>query len=980
MAVFLFTDIEGSTKKWEKYPELMKDILAKHDAIIRTNVEDYGGKIIKHTGDGFFVVFNNGQPLESALMIQKKLAGESWGELDELRVRIGLHAGHADQRGGDFFGPAINRTARVMSAAWGGQIIMTPAVKNSAEIPKGAVLRDLGIHLLKDLSEPQNIYQLQHPDLPLSDFPPLRSLSAQPHNLPIQSTPFLGREKELGEISKLLKDPSCRLLTLIGTGGIGKTRLALQAAAENIENFAHGVYFIALEPLTSVDFLISTIAKALKFSLYTKKDQKNQLLDYLREKEILLILDNFEHLIEGASIIAEILGTASKIKILVTSRELLNLRGEWILQIKGMDIPEGERIDVEGYSAVQLFFYNARRVNSGVAFTDEDRLYVVRISQLVGGLPLGIELASAWLRTLSCKEIAQEIEKSIDFLVTTLRDIPERHRSLKAVFEYSWKLLSDNEKDSLKKISVFHGGFSRQAAETVVGVNLAVLSGLVDKSLLRRNASGRYEMLEVLRQYALQKMIEVEESLVEQEHAAYFSNLLEERKDKIVDIEEERALSEISEEIRNIKAAWRYAVEHGNLDITEKMMVAFFAFFEIQGWYIEAKREIESCLDMIQTQNKDYKKDLLYNRAISRYGSIFYRLGNFKQAQEHLMSSLAVFREFEVERDIQYSLNCLGNINNVLGHYSDAEKYYEECLEISKAMNMKKGLLGAYNNLGVIYYNQKQYDKAREYFEESLKISERLNYEQGIAMAHANKGLIAHALGNYDEAKELMLKSLEIDKRSGIKIHLANSLHNLGLIYKSAGDHTGAENYYKESLALRREIGDRLGVAVSLNNLGNLFQDTGRYAESIGYHLESLALRREIGDELGQAMSLLNIAGSYVDNGDLNKAKDYFLDCLKLNEKLKDKATLLQSLLQISEYIILRGDKELGLEILTLLDRHKTDDKEFLSETGSALIKLKTQVSNELIKTVKQRAESMTLEHMNTKIMTYLQKDAVLEK
>jgi predicted ATPase/Tfp pilus assembly protein PilF len=982
MAIFLFTDIEGSTKKWEEYPELMKQCLIKHDAIIKESVENHGGKIIKHTGDGVFAVFDNGQPLECALKVQKCLAEEDWSELGELRVRIGLHAGHADKRGGDYFGPVINRTARVMSVAWGGQIILTPSVKNSVKLPKDAILDDLGVHVLKDLGEPQNIYQLVHPELLLTEFPPLRSLSARPHNLPIQTTPFLGREKELVEIGKLLRDPSCRLLTLIGPGGIGKTRLAIQAAAEEIEDFAHGVYFITLEPLTSIDFLISTIAEALRFSFYGQKDQKAQLLDYLREKEVLLILDNFEHLIEGAGIIADILSAAHKVKILVTSRELLNLRGEWLLQIKGMDVPEGERIDVEGYSAVQLFFYNARRVNAGLSFSDEDRLYVVRISQLVGGLPLGIELASAWLRTLSCKEIAQEIEKSIDFLVTSLRDVPERHRSLKAVFEYSWKLLSDDEKKTLRKLAAFHGGFSRQAADKVAEVSLPILSSLVDKSLLRRNTSGRYEMLEVIRQYAIQKLTETgeEKAIAEKQHALYFSDFLKEREINLVDIEQDIVLREITEDIRNIKAAWHYIIEHGNLEQLEKSLVSFVAYFDIHGWYQEAKKELESSLEMIRSVDSDYEKSVVYNIATARYAGIFYRLGSFKQAQEYLEKSLVAFRELGIKKEIAFTLNCLGNINNVLGRYEDAKKLYEECVDINKELDTKRGLLGSYNNLGVIYYNQKKYDEAREHFDESQKMSEQYDYDQGIAMATANKGLIAHALGDYDEAKKMLRKSLETDRKIGTKIGTANSLHNLGLIYKSAGDYQEAKAFYEEAMSIRREIGDRMGIAISLNNLGNLACHIGEYEKSITYHEESLAMRREIGDILGQAMSFLNLASCFVETGDLKKARDYYLDCMQINHKVKDKETSLHSLVGVSEYIILKGDKELGLEILTFLSQYKTDDKEFQSETGSALIKLKTQVPNELIKEVRQRVKSKTLEDMVEMVVSYLKNDTTCKE
>jgi hypothetical protein len=392
MTIFLFTDIEGSTQKWEKLRDEMSKVLSRHDTIMREEIEKY---IIKHTGDGVFAIFEEGDPLGCALEIQKRCAGEDWGKIGELRIRIGLHAGTAEKRGKDYFGPVINRTARVMGTAWGGQIVLTPEVRQSAKLPEGAVVQDLGAHLLKDLCEPQQLLGLVHPDMSIREFPPLHSLSSHHHNLPVQATPFLGREEELGKITELLRSPSCRLVTLIGPGGIGKTRLAIQAAAEEIERFSHGVYFIPLDPLSSAEFLVSAIAEALKFSFYSKEDEKVQLLNYLREKELLLILDNFEHLVAGAGIISEVLNVASGVKIMVTSRELLNLRGEWIVQVGGMEVPEGERIDVEGYSAVQLFLHTAQRIRTGVEFTDEsagggitvgdrDRVVVVAFIELQG--------------------------------------------------------------------------------------------------------------------------------------------------------------------------------------------------------------------------------------------------------------------------------------------------------------------------------------------------------------------------------------------------------------------------------------------------------------------------------------------------------------------------------------------------------------------------------------------------------------------
>ena len=330
------------------------------------------------------------------------------------------------------------------------------------------------------------------------------------HNLPIQSTPFLGREEELAELTKLLENPTCRLITLVGPGGIGKTRLSIHIASQKINAFPDGVYFIPLASAISIDFLISTIADALNFTFYGSKEPKVQLFNHLSEKKMLLLMDNFEHLLAGADLIADMIEVSPQTKVLVTSRERLNLKGEWLLEVKGMSCPKNDKADqLENYSAVQLFLQTAQRTNSAFTLSDEDKPYLIRICQLIKGMPLGIELAAAWVRMLSCREIVKEIERNIDFLATSFRDIPERHRSLRAVFEHSWNLLSEPERNVFKKISIFRGGFDREGAHKVSGASLPILSTLVDKSLLYRKPSERYEIHELLRQYAEEKLNEL---------------------------------------------------------------------------------------------------------------------------------------------------------------------------------------------------------------------------------------------------------------------------------------------------------------------------------------------------------------------------------------------------------------------------------------------------------------------------------------
>ena len=966
MQVFLFTDIEGSTEKWEKYQDEMGKVLSRHDAILKEEIGQYGGEIIKHTGDGIFAVFKDGDPLTCAIEIQKRLEEEEWGVIGELRVRIGLHGGTAEKRGKDYFGPVVNRTARVMAVGWGGQIILTPEVKITVKLPEGAQLKDFGPHLLKDLYEPQQIYGLIHPDLALQEFPSLRSLSSHHHNLPMQTTPFLGRESELKEIIKLLENPSCRLITLIGPGGIGKTRLALQAAAEQIEQFTHGVYFIPLDPLSSANLLVSTIAGALKFSFYSREDEKVQLLNYLREKEMLMILDNFEHLVEGAGIIAEILNKAPNIKIFVTSRQLLNLRGEWIVQVEGMQVPELNRIDVGGYSAVQLFLFNAQRINSNVTFSDEDKRYVVRICQLVGGLPLGIEIASSWLRSLSCKEIAQEIEKSIDFLASSLRDMPDRHRSLRAVFDYSWDLLSKEEKNTFMKMSVFRESFTREAAEKVAGISLPVLTALMDKSLIRRNPSGRYEMQDIIRQYAEGKINEFaeEKQRLKDSHCSYYADFMSQMEKVISEGKEEEVFDEIREESKNIQSAWDWAVERCKIKEIGKAVISFAVFYDMHGWFREGMRLFSNTAEVLQGKAEESEDRVVYGKVLSWYGNFCYRLGEYDKAKKLLKESIEIFRKFGAKRGISFSLHCLGRLNAVLGNYEEAKKFSSESLQINKEIGDRIGIANSLNAMGVINYYLAEYSKAKQFYQESLDISKETGYQKGIGVAECNIGLVAHALGNYEEAIRLLEKGIKMDREMENKLGLANTVHNLGLTYKALGDYEKAKKHYEEALAIRREIGDRMGIAISLNNLGNLGGRTVDYEEAKRFHQESLDIRREIGDKMGVAQSLNNMASVFTATGEHKKAKEYFNEALMVAVDSKEKTIIQESLLGIADYLILDGKKERSLEILSFLQNYGKDDEDLQKRVKDDIGKIKSDFSSQEINDIKKRVENKKLEDM----------------
>jgi predicted ATPase/Flp pilus assembly protein TadD len=808
-----------------------------------------------------------------------------------------------------------------MGTAWGGQIIITPEVKACSQIPQGAILKDMGMHVLKDLGEPQQLLQLLHADMHLKEFPPLHSLSEHPHNLPIQTTPFLGREQELKELIRLLADMKCRLITLIGPGGIGKTRLALQCAAERIEHFTHGVFFIPLDPLSSAELLIATIAQVLKFQFYSREDEKQQLLNFLSDKELLLVMDNFEHVVEGASIIGDILNQTRNVKIMVTSRELLNIKGEWIVQLQGMDVPTGESIDIDGFSAVQLFLYNAQRVKTQVELSDEDKVYVTRICQLVGGLPLGIEIASSWVRTLTCKEIAQEIEKNYDFLVTSMRDIPERHRSLRAVFEYSWNLITDREKDILKKLSVFRGGFTRHAAESLTSATLADLASLTDKSLLFREPMGRYRMFGILRQYAAEKLAEDASIVQEMEdtHAEYYSTFMYEKENDLQSVRCSEIYDEIKNEIENVRKAFDHAIELHNAEWLNRFAMTMYHVYNHYGWYSEGERIYERALKVIKKRESGIEL-IAYGRLQFRCALFKYSTGHYDEARKYLEKCLNIFETSGNQREKAMVLRSLGNIDSVLGNLDAATETYGKVLDIWRELKDENNIAGILNNLGVVNYYKRDFEQAEKLFRECSKISERIDYREMTAMSMGNLGLVYHELENFEEARRLLIACLEIERTYGDQEQIANTLNNLGLALLRLKEFVEAKKIFEEAMEIRLATGHRLGLSTALHNLGNLALEQGDYRVAKKYYEDDLQICRDMKHNKGVAQALIPLGESHLLLNQYDDAFKCFTESTRIILK-QDYETLLDiSCAGMAQVYYKIGEYEKAYELSLYID------------------------------------------------------------
>jgi predicted ATPase/class 3 adenylate cyclase len=620
VVTFLFTDVEGSTRLFEDAPESMLQALRQHDEVIDEAVTAHGGVLVRPRGEGDsrFIVFADARAaVAGAAAMQRRLAAVDWPTPAPLLVRAALHTGSADLRSGDYYGSAVNRAARLRAIAHGGQTIMSRATWELVRdnLPDGVTVRDLGEHALKDLTRPERVFQLTPEGLP-GEFPPLASLNIVANNLPEQLTEFVGRRSELAAARRLIGQT--RLLTILAPGGTGKTRLAIQTAAEISAGYPDGVFFVGFADIGSDDDIIQTIAETLGVALSADVDVQAQLLTYLAPRRQLLVFDNLEHLHGAAAIISEILKAAPHVKLVATSRNKLNLTAETVLSLAGLDITWDHPDQAMQASGAQLFVEAARRSNPGFVLHASDLDPLAEILRLVGGMPLGILLAAAWVDMLSIGEIAAEIGKSVDFLETEMGDLPARQRSIRAVFDSSWSLLDPQERDTFAALSVFRGGFSREAAEAVAGASLRGLARLASKSLLTANPdTGRYQVHELLRQYAAAELEHDRDRhrQIRDSHAAFYADLMGQAPSMMCHGQQAQMLAMVARDIENIRSAWRYHIATGDAAGARKFILGLFLIYEYRGWYPAAVALFDEALALLPSDPDD--EDITVLRALA---------------------------------------------------------------------------------------------------------------------------------------------------------------------------------------------------------------------------------------------------------------------------------------------------------------------------------------------------------------------------
>jgi predicted ATPase/class 3 adenylate cyclase len=577
---FLFTDIEGSTRRWEESPAAMADALAHHDRIVRGAIEIHDGYIFSTGGDGFAAAFSRVvDAAAAAAEAQVALAGQTWREDVELRVRMALHTGEAWERGGDYLGPAVNRAARLMAAGHGGQVLCSAATASllSSRLPDEVSLLDLGEHRLRDLSQPERVFQFSMDALP-QDFPPLRSLDSFPGNLPIQPTAFVGRRAELAEVTKALQES--RVVTLCGVGGVGKTRLALQVAAELTPQFEAGAWLVELAPVGSTDAFGEAIASALGVQQRPGTTLAQSTLDFVRDKELLVVLDNCEHVLnEAAQFVDGARRVAPGLKILATSREGLAVAGERVVTIPSMELPQAEMPEAAALQteAIRLFVDRARESNSAFSGDTADLPSMVELCTRLDGIPLAIELAAARVRGMSPAEITDHLDRRFKLLTRGRRTATTRHQTLRNTIDWSYDLLDASERRVLRRLAVFCGPFDADAAQSVAAGEdldafdvLDILVRLVEKSLVvaESGAETRYRLLETIRDYAFERLQEAEElDPMGERHARYFLEFALGAGAGLEGPEELVWRSRVERELENLRGALRWALDAGDADL-----------------------------------------------------------------------------------------------------------------------------------------------------------------------------------------------------------------------------------------------------------------------------------------------------------------------------------------------------------------------------------------------------------------------------
>ncbi len=898
---FLFTDIEGSTKLAREHPETWETSRARHHVIVRGAIESNHGIVFQIIGDGFCAAFHTaGDALNAAHQAQKDLQSEPWGDA-AIRVRMGLHTGEAEAHDHEYRGYAsLSLVQRLMSAGYGGQVLVSGAAENLLRdgLPKDVSLRDLGKHNFKDVQQPVRVFQVLAPDLQ-SEFPALRALDVFANNLPTQITSFVGREKELAEVKKLLHD--AHMLTLTGPGGTGKTRLSIQAAGETLDQYPNGVWFVELAPILDPLLVPRTTAIAIGLRDEPQRLVIDMLCDYLREKKMLIILDNCEHLVDAcAQMTDRLLHAASDTRIFASSREALGIAGEVTYQVPSLGLPDlGHLPSVESlsqYEAVKLFIDRATAAVSTFTVTNDNAPALAQICHRLDGIPLAIELAAAKIRVLSLEQIAKRLDDRFRLLTGGSRTALERHQTLRAAIDWSYNLLSPAEQTLFRRLSIFIDGWTLEAAESVCddatssGIIrsedvLNLLEHLINKSLVIAEEMGhesRYRMLETMRQYAHEKLVDAgERDTLHYRHLDYFLQFAETAAPHLIRPEQLKWLAQLDADYENLRLALEWALSKETAELSLRLCAALGKFWHIRSYWLEGSKWMQSALSK-PTLDSSAGEKAARVKALYLDAELAYELGDIERMKTSAELSLALAQEGSDKRDIAisrfiaglaltqrddehacllmkqslvefrelndpyweaYSNRCLSYILQIQDKIKSSENT-RQSLELARKAGERLNLAKALEDYSEWHFYSNRVNESKRYLEEADILFKQIG--SNTSRTSFSLAEIAWLNGDYQEARSLFMELQESLRLLGGKFFRSMVIASLGQLAMEEGNLNQSQAYLEEALATARELEYRMFIVYRLAELANTFYLQGNIEKFKQNYKESIPLAKEL--------------------------------------------------------------------------------------------------------------------------------------
>jgi predicted ATPase/class 3 adenylate cyclase len=885
---FLLTDVEGSSQLWEKYPHAMPQAIRRHHEIIHRTIESHSGKRPSDQGEGDSVAaaFSRAtDAVASAVEIQRALHSEQWPDDLKLRVRIAIHTGEAELRDQQNYAtPVLNRAARLRSIAHGGQTLISQSTWDLVrERPPSAVsFRDLGEHRLKDLTQPERVFQLIHSELP-DDFPPLRSLEQLPNNLPLQLTRFIGREREFNEVKTLLA--SSRLVTLTGAGGCGKTRLALQVAADLLDEYRDGVWFVDLSPLAEPEAVPRTVAAVLRIEEQPGQSVEEALQEGLRTRESLILLDNCEHVLtECAELAARLLRSSPSLRILATSREALAVPGEIPWRVPSLSIPDPNSPpspnELRGFEAAELFLDRAGTIVRDLEVSENDSSAIAQILHRLDGIPLAIELAAARAEVLTFPQIASKLDDQFRLLTGGSRTSLERQQTMRAAVEWSYKLLTDDERTLLRRLSVFAGGFSLEAAEEICGIDpltptrvLDLVAALVQKSLVsaaRKGRAARYRLLEAIRQFAREKLAETEEGVeVRTRHRDWFRNVAEQAEEPLLGPEQAQWGERLEEELDNLRSALEWSIGLSQFHEVLRIAAPMWRF-----WMLRHPIEGISWLEAGLASESDETSVELRARALAGLSFLLSQIGDPVEARRRAEEGVKIARQSGIPIRLARSLNMLGNILMEAGDHTGGKVLYEEALGILEELGDRRGAAVLSANLGQIAARNGELSEAQSRLEDALKTTRDVGDTFNAGMALLMLGDIKTIRCDFAGARACVEESLSMWR--GLDALAAfMPTATLSILDSLLGDYEGARAWCREGISIVKSRSEPMARIFLVHGEGWLAYLDGAYQLARAKFEESYQKAREMGHAEAAIDPLLFAAFSVEGHRDFSTARRY---------------------------------------------------------------------------------------------------------